>query len=763
MIKIIIRLIFTACILTIGGMFYFLTLTTTGLKTELAILNYFLPQKLLISHIEGSLFYHFTLKNITYRDTQTGIDLNVDAFTVRWQPKYLLGGKLFITDLILQNGYLIIHPNSKNTNKNSNTNINFHQLTQTIKSIQHHVVIKKLSLTPLQITFQQTILKISGALTDQWQFTWQGTIPSLTAFSQRATGKLVTSGSIQGALLTPTIKITLAGNSLQFDQQKIKKIHTNAQLLLQPNQNSSLSIETEKIKINNFTLNKLAARLTSRYHVAKNKIFFTTQLTLQQPHKNNIIFLSTILFDTHKSQKPIKIQGNLSTHFSLSDLPLPTIDFIKQLRGQLTLTSQLTGTLTHPIFTHHIQLTEGALQLPLTGTRFNAIRLNATINSTYQCQFSGTFTAGSGLASLNGTFDPQQSGYPFTLQLKGEHLQSVQLPFYSAVLSPDLTLRYADNLLTLTGNLRIPTASIQQAETSHSTITLTNDVVFADPKKSNTTLPFRTALQLNVQLGNTITVNMQGLKTKLGGQLHIQQVPNGAITAIGELFTHQGNYRAYGQTLTIQTGRLIYTGGLITDPGLNIKAIKKIRSVAMTSSNSSFTGSTGLSSVYDGAKDIIVGVRVTGTLNAPQVTLFSEPSMSQANIMSYLVFGYPQSGISSHQAGTLFTLLSSVGPTGKLSGISSIQDGLAQKLGLNEIGLESTQVFNPTSNGTVSTTTLTMGRQLAPKLSLHYSVGLFYPVSILNLRYKLSQRWTLQSENSTIDNGADLLFSIEKD
>ena len=83
------------------------------------------------------------------------------------------------------------------------------------------------------------------------------------------------------------------------------------------------------------------------------------------------------------------------------------------------------------------------------------------------------------------------------------------------------------------------------------------------------------------------------------------------------------------------------------------------------------------------------------------------------------------------------------------------------------MSVESLQVFNPnatsSSNSVVSTTSLVIGKQLSNDLSIHYSVGLFYPVSILNLRYQLTKNWAIQSETSTLDNGADVLYSIERD
>ena len=83
--------------------------------------------------------------------------------------------------------------------------------------------------------------------------------------------------------------------------------------------------------------------------------------------------------------------------------------------------------------------------------------------------------------------------------------------------------------------------------------------------------------------------------------------------------------------------------------------------------------------------------------------------------------------------------------------------------------MASVQTFDPTANqnagGVVGTTSLVLGKKIANNLYLHYSVSLFSatPITILNLRYQFSPHWSVQSETSTIDNGADLLYSLERD
>ena len=71
-----------------------------------------------------------------------------------------------------------------------------------------------------------------------------------------------------------------------------------------------------------------------------------------------------------------------------------------------------------------------------------------------------------------------------------------------------------------------------------------------------------------------------------------------------ELEVRNGKYRAYARQLDVERGRLVFTGGPVTDPGVDLRASRKV----------------------PGYK---VGVLVRGLLRLPQLTLFSEPPLPQ--------------------------------------------------------------------------------------------------------------------------------------
>lgn len=401
-----------------------------------------------------------------------------------------------------------------------------------------------------------------------------------------------------------------------------------------------------------------------------------------------------------------------------------------------------------------INLLDTRINVPVLGITPNQINVQATF-AKKTLHFSGSFHSGKGTGTLHGQIDLKKPA--ISLAINGDYLQAIHLSEYKVEISPRVTIDFSDQSMKLRGNVLVPYADISP-ENFSSIVTLPDDVILAGQKKS---LPFTLSLQLNLQAGNKINITYKNLESKIAGNVQITQSGNGLAIATGELYTINGTYKAYGQTLNIQNGRLLYTGGSLTNPGLNIAAVKQIKMAGMDGGNSQFSTATLLKPIYTGTRSVTAGVRVTGTLNNPIYTLFSDPIMNQGDILSYLVFGYPQSQAGSGAGGAILSALSSMGPANGFSHRAT--EKLEKTLRLNEINIESTPVFNPGKNTTETTTAFMVGKQLSPKLYLRYSIGLFNPVSILNLHYQLNDHWAVQSETSTLDNGADLLYRIESE
>src|SRR5437762_9893060 len=75
-------------------------------------------------------------------------------------------------------------------------------------------------------------------------------------------------------------------------------------------------------------------------------------------------------------------------------------------------------------------------------------------------------------------------------------------------------------------------------------------------------------------LGDKVNIDTSGLTGRLTGSLTIKSGYDPITRGTGELSVTEGKYTAYGRKLDIQLGRLIFTGGPIDDPGIDVRAVR---------------------------------------------------------------------------------------------------------------------------------------------------------------------------------------------
>ena len=113
-------------------------------------------------------------------------------------------------------------------------------------------------------------------------------------------------------------------------------------------------------------------------------------------------------------------------------------------------------------------------------------------------------------------------------------------------------------------------------------------------------------------LGDNVTIDTYGLTGHITGSISERTLPDQPTRATGELQVRDGQYIALARKLDIERGRLIFNGGLLADPAVDIRAIKEF-------------------------PDIKAGVNVRGSLREPRLTFFSEPAKPQSQIVSLLL------------------------------------------------------------------------------------------------------------------------------
>ncbi len=438
----------------------------------------------------------------------------------------------------------------------------------------------------------------------------------------------------------------------------------------------------------------------------------------------DVIILPFTPFDRPLEEK--KITGSLGAH--VPDLGVLAVLFpeIDTTAGLFKADMALSGSLAKPMVTGSAVIEEGSARISRLGIHLQDIRLSAASAGPEGLHLDGELRSGTGVMKIKGAVDLNpREGFPSRFTLTGDNLEFVNLPEAWAIASPDLAIVLQKNKIEMTGTIVIPEARIERLDLSTG-VPVSRDVVIMDtgsPPESKKQRQIFT--DVRVTLGEKVHFSGFGLSGNITGSLQALDRPEKFTTGQGELQVVDGKYKAYGQNLTIERGRLVFTGGPIDDPGLDVQALRK----------------TG---------EIVSGVNVRGTLKDPQMELFSSPSLEQTDALSYLVLGRSADQASGAEGALLYDAALSLG----VSGGGMLAEKIGSTFGLGEIEIA--------QEGQAEEATLFIGKYLSPRLYVSYGIGLFEPISTLRLRYQLSTKWLVQTEYG-IESGADLIYSIERD
>jgi translocation and assembly module TamB len=414
----------------------------------------------------------------------------------------------------------------------------------------------------------------------------------------------------------------------------------------------------------------------------------------------------------------IPVQGELHAHtaeLNLISLYMPDID---RAAGELTADVRIGGTLGTPLLDGSIKVSDGEVdfyQVNL-GLRELGMEANLTDNGV---NFSGTARIGSGTTTAGGHLEWRDSLPHGKFTLKGTNLRVVDVPEAQIDASPDLEFKVDGRKIDVTGSVNVPDAKIEPKDLNGA-VRASSDEVIVGSQTEDPTKRFEVVTAITLGLGDHVSIETSGLTGRLTGNITVRSGYDAVTRATGELSVEEGKYRAYAHNMDIRHGRLIFTGGPVDDPGIDISAVRKF-------------------------PDVTAGVNVRGTLLQPRLSFFSEPSLAQAEIVSLLL------------SGSLST--TPTRPNGAASNTALVQGGamlaaeLGQHVGIQEVGVE--------SNLLTSDTSVVLGRYLSPRLYVGYGISLTQQLNTLKLRYSLGDHWVVRTEVGQA-RGADLVYTIDK-
>jgi len=402
---------------------------------------------------------------------------------------------------------------------------------------------------------------------------------------------------------------------------------------------------------------------------------------------------------------------------------------LQAISGNLESLLTLSGTAEQPQVQGYLQLFNARAEVPALGIKLDDIELTLRDQpNSDSLQLNGSVRSEDGTLQLSGLFFPlSRSGQ---LALKGKRFKAVETREVKAWISPDIRAEFTPKALTIRGEVQIPEAKVTPPQLNL-TSALSEDVVIIDSRtdaadgkaKNRQTLD----AQVRISLGDKVEVDALGFKGLLQGSVLVEDDARRATRATGSLLVAAGKYRLYGQDLNIERGSLVFSGGPVDNPGLDLRVSRKVDQVT-------------------------AGARVSGTLRLPRLKLFSEPAMPESSLLSYLLLGRAPGAETSTPSEQELMLKAAIALA--TMGGNTVAENLAETFSIDELGFESADEGNNTS--------LYIGKYLSPRLYAKYGVGLLEPTNTFFLRYRLNKHWSIESETGTTSNSGDIIYTLER-
>jgi translocation and assembly module TamB len=396
--------------------------------------------------------------------------------------------------------------------------------------------------------------------------------------------------------------------------------------------------------------------------------------------------------------------------------------------GRLTADLRIGGELRAPSLSGRVDLDDGEIGFPELGIALND--LHGTVHGRGErltVELRGR--SGSGTARGSGELVFPDSGWRGDFQIDGDDCLLVDQSEMMIVASPEIELAIGPDGGSLSGRVHISEALVQPEEMRGS-VSPSSDVVFVDQDQETSAWPFR--FSVDISLGEKVRVEGYGVDAMLTGGLLVKDIPDQGMTGRGELMVDSGTFTLYGQPLQISRGQLVFTGGMIDNPDLDIVARKTVQGAAF------------------GPDGAVVGVKVSGSAQNYHLELFSQPTMAENDIVAYLLLDKPIAAAGDENGrGIVNEAITAVG----LAAGNDILGDITGFMPIDDLHLEGSA-----DQGGAS---LVLGKRLTDDLSISYDFNLFEHAAAFRVRYEFGRGFSVQSRNSIESNGVELLYSFE--
>jgi len=430
-----------------------------------------------------------------------------------------------------------------------------------------------------------------------------------------------------------------------------------------------------------------------------------------------------------------KIQGKATA--SLPDLApleslLPALD---DVHGAATANITMAGTIEKPEFTGNVTLSNGTANFPKLGLELKDISLDVISQTAGLINVNGQILSGDGRLMLKGILtNIGTASWHCQGNIFGANISIIKQTQLSATVSPNLTFTADAGAINLNGSTEIPWARAVLKALPSSATRVSDDVVIVQSTDDYTGqgqqknhIPFYTNVIL--YFGDDVHFNGFGLDGRLSGKINVFKEENRQMLTTGFVAVNNGVYKAYGQELSIERGRLIFQGPY-ENPGLDIRAVRTIEDDVIS-------------------QGVKAGLDIAGTLQHPKSTVFSIPAVDDSTAMALLLTGKPLDQLKSSDAYPIIAAISSLG----VEGGSNITSDISHFFGIDEITIK--------DDKTLGQNALLIGKNITPRLVVRYVVGLLDQASTLGMSYRITDKVRVDA-NSGKKQSLDVIYKIER-
>ncbi|RFO98579.1 hypothetical protein DIC66_01450 [Rhodoferax lacus] len=423
-----------------------------------------------------------------------------------------------------------------------------------------------------------------------------------------------------------------------------------------------------------------------------------------------------------------------------------------RIQGTLDADATLGGTRANPAWKGSVEARDMSVRSVVDGLDFSQGTMRLAINGQHleiaELTLLGAGGAAGGRLQISGSADwlpgtatPAAKRLRMALEAKAQSFRVSARPDQRLVVSGNLSAQLNQAKLLVRGALVADQALFVLPDDS--TPKLGADVVVVRKLPAGKTKPLPAApaprlastvvpdISITLDPGSNFQLQGHGINTRLAGLVTLKaEGLNATPRLVGELHTVSGTYRAYGQNLNIEEGTLRFSGAY-DNPALNIRALRPNLQQE-------------------------VGVQISGTAQLPVVRLYSDPELSDADKLSWLVLGHASTAGGAETAMLQQAALALLSGNGKTP-----TEGLINAFGLDEVSLGQTATTN-LDGSTGTQATVKLGKRISRDFYVAYERSLAGTLGTLYIFYDLSRRFTLRAESGA-QSAVDLIFTTRFD